>query len=487
MFAALSAALLLAACASAPRGAPSAAGPRSAPAATQPDGRTNAASDVATPSTEELPFFREQAREAAGRRDFRLGHVYMAAVTLHPEAVALDWMMRAELAMDSGKFRDAAAAFSTVVSRWPQQAQQVDWGRVIQQSAFQIRNSDVHRADYMAFVEALYAGNFRLAYGLQPEALWKDLVVDALERGDVPRAREVLSRIDSVEVLLEMRVDRRFDSLVAVEPERFDIDSALLRATTRGETFVALHPRALDAFVQYAYALFDAGRHAEVLAMCDAILARVDGAAGKDPPYDDLDDALNWVYNHKAGALRALGRWDEALAVMEAARSLPEHGRGNFSQTINLASHYIDSGRFAEALAAVERLECDDSVSPYGCMQLHAALHAAHRRLGNEGQADQAFAYLSANRRDAEDTWITAMLETGDLDAAARRLIVQLEDPHQRGAALLGVQTYRPLPATPVMQEREAQRQRLFARADVAAAIERVGRRGSVAVYRTPN
>ena len=473
MFAVLAIALLLSACTTAPRGAPSAAGLRGAAAA--------------TPSAEELPFFREQAVQAAERRDFRLAHVYMVAVTLHPGATALDWMMRAELAMDSGRYRDAAAALSTVVSRWPVEARQVEWGRVIQQAAFRIRSDEAHRADYLGLVEALYAAEFRLAYGLQPESLWEDLVIEALEHGDMSRAREVLSRIDSVEVLVGMRVDRRFDRLVSLEPDRFDIPSALRRASAQGEALVARHPRALDAFVQYAYALFDEGRHDEVLAMCDMILERLDGAVGQPPPYDDLGDALNWVYNHKAAALRAMGRWDEALAVMEQARSLPEQRSANISQALNLASHYIDAGRFSDALATVEPLACGDSVSPYGCMQLHAVLHAAHRRLGNRPQAEKAFAYLSANRRDAEDTWITATLEAGDLDAAARRLIVQLEDPHQRGAALLGVQTFQPLPATPIMQERQALRQRLLTRPDVAAAIDRVGRRGNVPMYRTPN
>lgn len=442
---------------------------------------------AATPSADELPLFRELAREAWQRQEFRRAHALMAAITLHEDAVGLDWMTRAELAMDSVLLSDAALAYSTVASRWPEQARQADWGRVIQQSAFRIRRDEVHRADYLALVEALYAADFLLVYGLQPDALWSDLAADALESGDVVRAREVLARIDSVEALLGMRVDQRFDRLVALEPERFDIASAARRATMRSEKIVALHPRELNAFVQYAYALFDEGRHADVLAMCEAILADVERSAGQSPPFDDVDEALNWVYNHKAAALRALGRWDEALTVMEAARLLPEQRSENVSQSINLAAHYIDAGRFADALAAVEPLECDDNVSPYGCMQLHSVLHAAHLRLGNTAQAAKAFNYLSANRKDAEDTWISATLESGDLDAAARRLIAQLEDPSERGSALLGAQTYLPFPVTTVMQERQARRQQLLARDDVATALGRVGRQISVPIYRTPN
>jgi hypothetical protein len=172
---------------------------------------------------------------------------------------------------------------------------------------------------------------------------------------------------------------------------------------------------------------------------------------------------------------------------MEVARTIPAGGEINVSQTINLGVHYIDAGKPGQALQAMRDLECSGNVTDYGCVSLHMARYRAHLALGNQTEAREALAYLRAKRSEFEQTWADAALEAGDLDAAADLLIQQLKDPEQRGSALENVQDYLPLPMTPVMRMAEERWQQVLSRPDVVAALEAVGRRGKVPIYRTPN
>jgi hypothetical protein len=97
-----------------------------------------------------------------------------------------------------------------------------------------------------------------------------------------------------------------------LRPIALDLLDAARRQSLALQKVMVENPRELYAFVQYAYVLFDEGRHVEGLLLCNAILSTVENAAPDSrPPYDDLEHSLSWVYHHKAAALRALGRWEE--------------------------------------------------------------------------------------------------------------------------------------------------------------------------------
>jgi tetratricopeptide (TPR) repeat protein len=336
-------------------------------------------------------------------------------------------------------------------------------------------------------LNALFAADFTLEWGSQPDGLWRDLITDALEKGNLRRAREISKRLQSASTLLHMRVDRRFDSLVRAEPRIFDLPAAIERERKRLAKAAAANPRSLSVRVQYGYALLDAGRFAELLTMTDEVIARTTAAPEGSPPYDDIADELNWIYNHKAAALRALGRWDEALAVMVAGRLEPEKGSVNVSQAINLGSHYVDYARPREALGAIEGIDWAHSLSPYGRMQLQHVRYRAYLQLGDTRQADDVFAYLREHREDAEDTWQAALLDSGDFDGAATLLVARLRDPVQREHALVVVQEYKPLPRLPKQAENLARWEKLVSRADVTAAIGEVGRREKAPMYDVPD
>ena len=245
-----------------------------------------------------------------------------------------------------------------------------------------------------------------------------------------------------------MRVDRRFDALVRAEPRAFDLSAAIERERKRLAKLVAANPRSLSVRVQYGYSLLTAGRFAELLKLSDDVIERNAASPEGSPAFDDIPDQLNWIYNHKAASLRALGRWEEALAVMEAGRRTEEEGSVNVSQAINLGWHYVDFGRPQDALEALDGIDWGHSLSPYGRMQLQHVRFRAYLQLANAKEADDVLAYLREHREDAEGTWQLVLVDAGDFDAAAALLIARLRDPAKRYEALGEVQHLRAAAAT---------------------------------------
>lgn len=424
---------------------------------------------------------------ASGREDYLGAHEFMMAATQFSEATPAQWLLRARYASWVDAWADAGASITRVAQLWPSELQNDDENRFTSRVAWQMGRDPASRPQLLALLNALFAAKFTSSFAQQPSGLWQELILEALEHDDLARAREIVARVDDTDTLLAMRIDKRFTALVQVEPDRFDLEAALKQSSMRLEKIVAAHPRKLQAFVTYGYSLLNEGRYAEVLQRSDAILRKAGRSKGRKPPYDDLDGSLSWVYNHKAAALRALGRWSEALGVMEQARLKAENGSSNVSQAINLGFHYIDAGQPDKALKVLDGIDWSRSLSPYGRMQLQHVRYRAYLQLGNESEAGNVLAYLRQHHADAEDTWLLAMLDSGDMDGAAELMISQLTDPQRRATALRDAQEYRELPLQPRMEDARVRWEKLVTRPDVLAAINEVGRREKVPIYESRN
>jgi hypothetical protein len=424
---------------------------------------------------------------ASGRDDYLGAHEFMMAATEFDEANAAQWLLRARYASWVEEWADAALAITTVARRWAGEIAKDEHRELISQIGYRLRKDDRRHREYLDLLNALFDARYTAQFGIQPDGFWQDLVLDALEKGDMKRARTFAARIENTDTLLRMRIDKRFDALVRDDAKRFDLTAAMKRRSRSLARVVTDEPRSLQAFVQYGYALLDEGRYTDLLERSDVILRRIGNAPAKSPPYDDLDDSLNWVYNHKAASLRALGRWDEALGVMEAGRAKREHGSDNVSQAINLGFHYNDAGQAQKALDVLEDVDWARALSPYGRMQLQHVRYRAYLHLGNHAEADNVLAYLREHHDDADDTWLQVLLDSDDVDGAAAQLIAQLKDAEKRGAALAGVQDYRRPAEMPLMRDSRERWNALLARADVSAAIDEVGRRERQPLYRTPD
>jgi tetratricopeptide (TPR) repeat protein len=426
------------------------------------------------------------ALAARGREDYLGAHEFIVIATKFPEADADHFLLRARYASWIEAWPDAGTALLAVGKTWPDALAKAD-PELIGTIAYRMNRDGQHKAERLELLNVLFNVKYTLEFGLQPDGLWEDLILDALTRNDLKRARELNRRVESVSTLMHMRIDRRYDALVAADASAFDLAAASERQLKRLSKVASANPRSLGARVQYGYALLEVGRFDDVLTLANTVIARVTAAAAKSPPYDDIPDNLNWIYNHKAAALRALGRWDEAIAVMEAGKREREQGSDNVSQAINLGSHYNDYGRPQDALKALDGIDWAHSLSPYGRMQLQHVRYRAFLQLGNASEADGVLAYLREHHEDAEDTWQYAMLDAGDLDGAAALLIGRLRDLEKRGAALEEIQDYKTLPRLPKMKESHDRWQALVARADVTAAVNEVGRRELHPLYSVPD
>jgi tetratricopeptide (TPR) repeat protein len=310
-----------------------------------------------------------------------------------------------------------------------------------------------------------------------------ELVEDALAHDDLGRARTVAARMTGTDSLIAMRIDHRFDALVAADPKLFDVRAAAEREVKRLRAAVAKNPKALGALTQLLYAQYATGEFDAVLARSNDAISRAARGTEKNPAYDDLADQLNWIYNQKSLALRALGRWDDSLAAMRSGSAAGEKGSANVSQTINLGYFLVEMGRPKDALAETDRVDWNRGVSPYGRMQLQYVRCAAYLQLGQKDEVDKVLAWFREHEIDSKQTAQAAYMESGDQAGAAALLIARLRDPDDRALAMLEVQDYRELPQSEQDRKTRILRDQLLARPDVVAAIDAVGRREKQPVY----
>lgn len=419
---------------------------------------------------------------ARGREDYLAAHEYLTIATDYPDAKPEHWVMRAQMASWVDAWADAGLSIKTVATRWPNSLPDIG-NETINWTAMQMGRDKKLAADRLEMVNALFSAKYLLDWHTEPADMWRELIMEALERKDIARAREVLKRIDDPSALIRMRIDRRFDTIVKSEPKSFDVVSAAQAQAKRLRHEADTNPRKLGPVVQYMYALFDLGSYEEVISLADHVLARNAKAPRDKPAYDDLADTINWVYDLKSQALRGLGRWDEALLIQEEARKQRDNSNDKVSQAINLGSSYVNRDRPDDALKSLEGIDWARSLSGYGRMQLQHVRFRAYLLQGNRAEAEKVFAYLRENKIDAPDTWQEALLDWGDVDGAAKLYIARLHDPEQRVSALYGAQTFKPLPKLPREAEAIARWQALLSRPDVDAAINEVGRRELQPIY----
>lgn len=417
-----------------------------------------------------------------GLKDYLGAHELIVLATDTPTADSEAWLTRARLSFRLQNWPDAGLAIETVARRWPKALADVKSSAVMR-TAYRLRADHASRGTYLALAQALFEAGFRLDWGAEPDALWQDLALQVLERGDLAAARKIAGRITTPDRLARIRADRRFDKLVAAEPRAFDVAAAAASECRRWRGLVRQHPRSLDVRVQYVYRLMMAGDFQQALDVTEeSIAAHSRGAPGK-PSFDDADDTLNWIHDVRSDALRGLGRFDEALQAMQAASLLRESSGDKASQAINLGYAFISRQRPEDAMRALDGVDWAKALSPYGRTQLQYVRFRANLQLGKREAAEEIYAWLRENHGEASNVWQRAMLHWGDLDGAAADLIVRLRDPWQREDALYEVQHFRPIPLLPQEEEDLRMWEALLAREDVAAAIAEVGRRDRLPIY----
>ena len=325
---------------------------------------------------------------------------------------------------------------------------------------------------YRAVLEALQSARYRPANPfLYAEHLKMDLVRLYVDQGRIEAAKPLAQTLTEPYSIVSMQVDKRFAGFVPSGPDRYLQAGTDTVATARD--LVAQHPGKIEAVHKLAEALLDDDQPQEALALTDATLARVAAAPRNKPAFDDIDDQLAWMYDARRRIFEALGGWDEAVAAQIKARDLAKSDP--VSQRSNLVKLYVDIGRPSDALAVLKTIDTT-RMTPYGIATTEALRACANAQLGDQAGLSESLTVLKAHAEDSYDSLASGLLCAGDIDALAALTIKRLEDPDQRIAVLIDMQTWQPPAHMTAYDKRISQvRDAVYARPEVRAAALRYG------------
>jgi tetratricopeptide (TPR) repeat protein len=334
------------------------------------------------------------------------------------------------------------------------------------------------RDDARRVFTALEKAGFTSSYpAVAADGVWLQDADLAVEAGDARHAAALLGRLDYAWALMDAKLDGRFADAVAAQPARFDLKAAVARNLDHDRAIVAANPNLLAAVNLVLFDLRALGRFDEALAMAQAALDRAGNPTPAQPAFTDQAEQLNWTSDAKAFVLLDLGRADEAVDLERRAAGLAENGHpGNVSQTINLAGFLNATGRADETLKALQVFDQGRGASPYGQAWVHAERACAYQQLGRGTELAGELAYLAAHEADNPGARLKALLCANDTAGAAALLIGRLHNPEDRGQALVDLSRFDPpAHATPFAAALTARLAAVAARPDVQAAIAQAG------------
>jgi tetratricopeptide (TPR) repeat protein len=400
---------------------------------------------------------------------YALAHALLEQATHSSQADAPAWHERLSAAYALSDHVDSGLCVTTIARRWPRTLDQINSSAIYVLERRLGESPDT--GNQMAMLQALFDAHWISDEG-EPSDFWRDLALLHLGKRDIDQAKIVAARVRSARVALIMRVDKRFDALTQGNPGAFDIDRIAAAELETARANAKAAPDTLRPLTTLQGVLLDLRQFDEVVAIGDAVIARSAAGAGKSA-YVDYDDRYIWVLDQRSRALAALGRSDEAIAQWKRSARHPENGEVNVSQVLNLGAYYADLQRPEDALDMVSEL---GPMSPYGRMQLEMVRLVAAIDQTDTAATATHLAFMREHRGDAIATWQSALLMSGDLDAAADLLVERLRTEKWRGGALEDMQDYAGTETTPMAVQRQARWKSILARPNVLKALEKVGR-----------
>lgn len=322
----------------------------------------------------------------------------------------------------------------------------------------------------LALLQGLFDRNWKND-GIEPAELWVTLATLQVEAGQNEKVPATLERIDTPTALVRLRSDKRFDRFLRRDDPLHDPVAAARRQIDRLRVETMLRPGLNDTAVELANALMIAGDLREVVGMTDALAAAANEAT--TAPREDAA-SIAWMLDTRSRALRRLGENDRAVANQLIAVRMAAANGDAVNQNLNLAALYMALQRPLMAREVLNTVGAD--MSDYG-RSTHAVVSLmVARQLKDDAAAQQAWTVLQANRTETPGHYRDALLTDNRMDEAAQTVIAQLADPLRRGAVLLELQDMRDGPLLPGEADYSARWKQMEQRADVQAAVARVGR-----------
>lgn len=405
---------------------------------------------------------------ASDAKDTALAHDYAVRGTDLDGASADLWRVRILREMQDEAHPEAAViSFETMARRTPDvlNALPQQWIYLFYNRLKKLSDITLRRR----ILEVLAARSYEPAeVGGSADFFRTDLATLRAGEGDQDGAAALIANITQPSTLLRLSVDPRTRAFL---PANFDIRAVTESELKHRRDVAASHPSSLAAVIEVANALRWLGRYQEALAGLEA--ASPDGPASTN--FTDVDDRRNWWWDAVGYANAFLGRYDATLAAFRQGIDAKESGTPNVSQTINLANQQVIFGHNEDAVKTLAPLGEGKGASPYGVMQLIGVRGCAKFRIGDKAGADADYAYAKVHEADAPDTVTSLALCRTDRDAAAGSLVRRLDDPDRRVDALLFISDYDPPPAAYPKQPEDAELEKVKARPEVKAAIVRAG------------
>jgi tetratricopeptide (TPR) repeat protein len=397
----------------------------------------------------------------------------LSAVAVDPR-IGNDWLLLWHVEASLGLHDEAIRRLTHYARRFPDELDEM--GLATLSNAVHLPRAGA--ASRIDLLQAVFDSGWA-PHGEDMSFYWVELAQLRVDTDAVQQAAVAIERVTAPMALARLRSDKRFDPLVDASAPRFDVEHAAARQLAALRTRHAAEPHDLHVTSQLLDALLTVGEHQAVLDLTGELMAKV---ATGGVQADDLGglEQLNWLRNQRATAFTRLGRFADALAEMQLAGALDEEGRANVSQMLNLAAYYAAMQRPDDALATLDKVGV---MSGYGRMvQESVRLRAATAR-GDAALAAEALSYLRAHATEGPMVLITALVESGDEEAAATALIDMLASVDERDELLVWLQEFRERPPLPFEKMLEPRWDALRARSDVRAAIASVGRIQTYAIF----
>lgn len=399
----------------------------------------------------------------AGRPAAALPSLTLA--TDSPGATLQHWMMRLGATSAVRDQDETARIMAVMLTRFPGAKDEILDDFILQMAGSPEVDRDVAFALRLALLRSGWSHN-------EDSWIWVKLVDDLMARGRGDETGPVIARVTAPANRMQLFAMRRYDAVRPADAT-FDVGPAYaadleldrIRAEAPGAT--------IEDRNAYAKALRARGRFDEALAVADQILSAPPPDEEAEP---ERDFDLTWAMDTRAHILLALGRHDEAIEQARTAAARTEYGQPNVSQTINMGSMLLRLERYAEARDAVAPIQ-PDQVSAYGLMQALQIRACAARALSDEVAASDLLTHLDGKWRDAPNAAYAALACRGDEDGMARLLMQMLADAEHQESGVAYMHRY--LDATPVsdFDRRMTERHhRVIARPEVVAARDAVAR-----------
>lgn len=384
------------------------------------------------------------------------------------------WGRSALYAWQAGDAEVAAQALAQLATRWPDILPDVERSLIVGV----VEDARVGSPERLAAVQALADADYVVPNTADGGFVWFALAEERLARGELDAARAAAARIVTPAELVKLRADRRFDAIVDRDAPAFDVERAATRRVDDLRARALLDPDVLELQVALADAMLVVGDAENVLALADQVESFY--AESPRPGFQD-DDQRAWMLDQRARALRLLGRGDEAVAQLEAARRLDERGQRNVSQVLNLGELYCALGEPAKARAVIADA---GSMSDFGLMVRTFVELCAAVQLDDAAAREAALAWMRAHRDVSPPMHTEALLYAGLAEEAVADVLARLRDPSERATVLLDLQRFRRPPPEPGHAAANAAWDALRGRADVRAAVAEVGHLDEYAIHR---